>query len=116
LLPPGGGTVVQRYEEYGMFAIVEVGGKQYRVEEGREVVVDRLSAAEGETVELRSLLVAGADGVNFSPSGTGTVTARVVEHFRGPKIIISRFKPKRGWRKKTGFRSGLTRLEVQKIA
>jgi len=100
-----------------MFAIVEVGGKQYRVEEGREVVVDRLNLAEGSTLELRSLLV--ADGKKVSLSGNGgsaTVTARVVEHFRGPKIIISRFKPKRGWRKKTGFRSGLTRLEVQKIA
>jgi large subunit ribosomal protein L21 len=99
-----------------MFAIVEVGGKQYRVEEGREVVVDRLNAAEGATVELRTLLV--SDGGDLRLGGEGEqaqVTARVVEHFRGPKIIISRFKPKRGWRKKAGFRSGLTRLEVQKI-
>ncbi len=99
-----------------MFAIVEVGGKQYRVEEGREVVVDRLAAAEGATVELRALLV--ADGSNVRLAGEGKkakVTAKVVEHFRGPKIVISRFKPKRGWRKKTGFRSGLTRLEVKKI-
>jgi large subunit ribosomal protein L21 len=100
-----------------MFAIVEVGGKQYRVEEGREVVVDRLDAAEGATVELRSLLVADGAKVTLSGAGKETkVTARVVEHFRGPKVTISRFKPKRGWRKKTGFRSGLTRLEVQKIA
>ncbi|MFH0916914.1 MAG: 50S ribosomal protein L21 [bacterium] len=100
-----------------MFAIVEVGGKQYRVEEGREVVVDRLAAAEGATVQLRSLLVADGSEVTLAGGGKeATVTARVVEHFRGPKITISRFKPKRGWRKKTGFRSGLTRLEVQKIA
>jgi len=99
-----------------MFAIVVVGGKQYRVEEGRQVVVDRLDAAEGATVELRSLLVADGGDLRFAGSSEeATVTARVVEHFRGPKIIISRFKPKRGWRKKTGFRSGLTRLEVQKI-
>jgi len=98
-----------------MFAIVEIGGKQYRVEEGREVVVDRLSAAEGTTVEWPTLLV--ADGADVRMAGdTGVVTAKVVEHFRGPKITISRFKPKRGWRKKTGFRSVLTRLEVQKIA
>ncbi len=100
-----------------MFAIVEVGGKQYRVEEGREVVVDRLDAAEGATVELRPLLI--SDGTDLRLLGEGKkikVTAKVVEHFRGPKIIISRFKPKRGWRKKTGFRSALTRLEVKKIA
>ncbi len=100
-----------------MFAIVEVGGKQYRVEEGREVVVDRLKAAEGTTVELRPLLVADGEQIRFSgTSELAQVRARVVEHFRGPKIVISRFKPKRGWRKKTGFRSGLTRLEVEKIA
>jgi len=100
-----------------MFAIVEIGGKQYRVEEGREVVVDRLGAAEGTTLEFPSLLVADGSKVRLAGEGKqAKVTARVVEHFRGPKITISRFKPKRGWRKKTGFRSGLTRLEVQKIA
>ncbi len=100
-----------------MFAIVEVGGKQYRVEEGREVVVDRLDAAPGDVVELRSLLVSdGSDLRLAAQAKEAKVTAKVVEHFRGPKIVISRFKPKRGWRKKAGFRSGLTRLEVQKIA
>jgi large subunit ribosomal protein L21 len=100
-----------------MFAIVEVGGKQYRVEEGQEVVVDRLDAAEGATVELSSLLVADGADVRLAADGKkATVTATVVEHLRGPKITISRFKPKRGWRKKTGFRSALTKLEVQKIA
>ena len=100
-----------------MFAIVEVGGKQYRVEEGRQVVVDRLQAPEGETVELRSLLVADGTEIALAQGAKeATVTAQVVEHFRGPKITVSRFKPKRGWRKKTGFRSALTRLEVQKIA
>jgi len=99
-----------------MFAIVEVGGKQYRVEEGWEVVVDRLDAAEGATVELSPVLV--SDGGSLRMAGEGKkikVTAKVVEHFRGPKITISRFKPKRGWRKKAGFRAGLTRLEVKKI-
>lgn len=100
-----------------MFAIVEVGGKQYRAEEGRELVVDRLDAAEGATVELRALLVADGGDVRLpSESGESQVTARVVQHFRGPKITVSRFKPKRGWRKKSGFRSALTRLEVQRIA
>lgn len=100
-----------------MFAIVKVGGKQYRVEEGQEVVVDRLDADAGATVELPSLLVADAGDLRLAVDGKeATVTAVVVEHFRGPKITISRFKPKRGFRKKTGFRSALTKLEVQKIA
>lgn len=99
-----------------MFAIVKVGGKQYRVEEGKEIVVDRLSAAEGDTVEFSSILVSDGSEVRLTGDEQATVTARVVEHLRGPKITISRFKPKRGWRKKAGFRAALTRLEVQKIA
>ena len=99
-----------------MFAIVKVGGKQYRVEEGQQVVVDRVDAAEGATVELPSLLVADGTDVRLAAEGKdATVTAVVVEHLRGPKIRISRFKPKRGWRKKAGFRAALTKLEVQKI-
>lgn len=99
-----------------MFAIVEVGGKQYRVEEGRQIVVDRLDAAEGKTVELQPLLYS-EDGVVHLPGEDEEikVTARVVEHFRGPKISISKFKPKRGWRKRAGFRASLTRLVVEKI-
>ena len=100
-----------------MFAIVEIGGKQYRVEEGRKIVVDRLDVAEGKTVELRSLLVADGKKVHLASDGKKSkVTAQVVEHFRGPKITVSRFKPKRGWRKKAGFRAGLTSLEVKKIS
>jgi large subunit ribosomal protein L21 len=100
-----------------MFAIVKVGGKQYRVEEGQQVVVDRVDAAEGATVELPSLLVADGSDVSLAAEGKeAKVTAVVIEHLRGPKIRISRFKPKRGWRKKAGFRAALTKLEVQKIA
>lgn len=99
-----------------MFAIVEVGGKQYRVEEGRQIVVDRLDAAEGNTVELRPLLVSQDGALRLPGEGEQIkVTAQVVEHFRGPKINISKFKPKRGWRKRAGFRAALTRLEVKKI-
>jgi large subunit ribosomal protein L21 len=100
-----------------MFAIVKVGGKQYRVEEGQEVVVDRLHADAGATLEFPSMLVADGGDLRLAVDGkAATVTAVVVEHLRGPKIVISRFKPKRGFRKKTGFRSALTKLEVQKIA
>jgi large subunit ribosomal protein L21 len=99
-----------------MFAIVKVGGKQYRVQEGQQVLVDRLDAAEGATIELPSLLVADGADLRLAADGKDVkVTAVVVEHLRGPKIRISRFKPKRGFRKKAGFRSALTKLEVQKI-
>lgn len=99
-----------------MFAIVDIGGKQYRAEVGGELVVDRLAAAEGETVELRSILVSGDDGVSLPVAGESpTVTARVVEHLKGPKLIVFKFKPKRGFARKNGFRSSLTRIAVDKI-
>jgi len=100
-----------------MFAIVKVGGKQYRVEEGRQIVVDRMNVELGKTVELQPLLVSDGEELRL-PGGDKKikVTARVVEHFRGPKINISKFKPKRGWRKRSGFRAALTRLDITKIS
>jgi large subunit ribosomal protein L21 len=100
-----------------MFAIVDVGGKQYRAEVGSDLLVDRLDAAPGDTVELRPLLIQTEDQTAFvSDDNPGTVKAKVVEHLRGPKLIVFKFKPKRGYRRKTGFRSALTRLSVESIS
>lgn len=98
-----------------MFAIVDIGGKQYRAEVGRELVVDRLDAEEGATVELEAVLVSGDDGTKLSGESPGGVTATVVEHLKGPKLIVFKFKPKRGFKRKNGFRSALTRLSIEKI-
>ena len=97
-----------------MFAIVDIGGKQYRAEEGSQLVVDRLDAAEGSTVELKPVLINADDGLRLE-AGDTTVTATVVEHLRGPRLIVFKYKPKRGYRRKNGFRSALTRLAVEKI-
>jgi len=77
--------------------------------------VDRLDAAEGSTVELNAVLVKSGEElrINGEPS---KVTARVVEHLRGPKLVVFKFKPKRGFKRKTGFRSALTRLSVEQIS
>jgi large subunit ribosomal protein L21 len=99
-----------------MFAIVAVGGKQYRAEEGHDLVVDRLDAAEGETISLKPLLVSGEAGALFAGAESASVvTARVVEHMKGPRLVVFKFKPKRGFKRKNGFRSALTRLTVDKI-
>ena len=100
------------------YAIVRASGKQYRVEEGSTIDVDRLSAAEGERVELRDVLLL-ADGASVTV-GTPTVpdarvVAQVVSHGRGPKITVFRYRAKTRYRKKTGHRQGFTRLAIQRI-
>jgi large subunit ribosomal protein L21 len=96
------------------YAIISVGGKQYRVREGQRLLVDRLGTAEGKTFTPDVLLVGGNGKPDLSPKA-GLVTARVVGHVRGPKIRIGKYKPKSGYRRHTGFRSSLSQIEIESI-
>jgi large subunit ribosomal protein L21 len=103
-----------------MYAIVETGGKQYRVKPGDTLAVERLAGEPGETLDLdRVLLVAGNgdDAARVgSPGVAGAVVrAEVVEHIRGEKIIVFRYKSKVRYRRKTGHRQSLTRLRIMDI-
>jgi large subunit ribosomal protein L21 len=103
-----------------MYAIVETGGKQYRVKTGDTIAVERLSGEPGETLELgRVLLVAGnADGETRvgTPGVAGAIVrAEVVEHARGEKVIVFRYKSKVRYRRKTGHRQSLTRVRITDI-
>ncbi|HWF53333.1 MAG TPA: 50S ribosomal protein L21 [Solirubrobacteraceae bacterium] len=99
-----------------MYAIVKTGGKQYRVEPGRWLLVERLPAEVDAEVELRPLLVVdGEELIDGDALSEVTVTARVLAHERGPKLRIVKFKPKRGYRRRTGHRQELTRIEVTTI-
>ena len=100
-----------------MYAIVKVGGKQYRVEEGDSLLVDRLREDEGATVSLEPLLLSGDDPV-FKAEDLQKVKVEAVVrgHERGKKIRVFKFKPKRGYKKTMGHRSELTRLEISSIA
>jgi large subunit ribosomal protein L21 len=95
------------------YAIISLGGKQYRVREGERLLVDRLRADEGATVEPRVLLVGGDGTPDLAPSTT--VTARVVGHELGEKIRIGKYRRRTGYKKHTGFRSRLTRIEIESI-
>jgi large subunit ribosomal protein L21 len=102
-----------------MYAVVDNGGKQYRVEPGRTLVIDRLDAEAGATVTFdRVLLVGDDDGVTVgTPTVSGaSVRGTVLEHGRGPKIIVFRFRPKAHYRRRTGHRSELTRIRIDEIA
>ncbi|HEV2773651.1 MAG TPA: 50S ribosomal protein L21 [Thermoleophilaceae bacterium] len=99
-----------------MYAIVKVGGRQYRVEEGDSLLVDRMRAEEGAKVELKPVLfrddepVLDADGL-----AKVKVEAVVQGHERGKKIHVLKFKPKRGYKRRMGHRSELTRLQISEI-
>jgi large subunit ribosomal protein L21 len=95
------------------YAIISLGGKQYRVQEGERLLVDRLRVDEGATVEPRVLLVGGNGAPDLSPSTT--VTARVVGHELGKKIRIGKYRRRTGYKKHTGHRSKLTRIEIESI-
>lgn len=96
-----------------MYAIVESGGKQYKVEKGETLLVDRLSAKQGEKVELRAVMFRDSDVVT-DPAELGKVRVEgtVAEHLRGPKIRVFKYKPKKGYRRTAGHRSELTRVEI----
>src|SRR5437868_860407 len=95
------------------YAIITLGGKQYRVQEGERLLVDRLKADEGKTFNPKVLLIGGNGKTDLSPSTT--VTARVVSHELGEKIRIGKYKKRTGYRKHTGFRSSLTQIEIESI-
>ncbi|TET39411.1 MAG: 50S ribosomal protein L21 [Dehalococcoidia bacterium] len=101
-----------------MYAIVQTGGKQYKVSPGETIDVERLAAEEGSTIELdRVLLVADGERVTVgTPTVEGAkVIAEVLGEGKGEKIIVFKYKPKVHYRKKTGHRQIYTRLAIKEI-
>lgn len=96
------------------YAIISVGGKQYRVQEGEKLVVDRLKTEEGKTLNPMVLLFGDEKKTELSPKSV-TVTARVVGHVKGEKIRIGKYKKRTGYKRHTGFRASLTELQIEKI-
>lgn len=99
-----------------MYAVVETGGKQYKVEQGTSLLVDRLDANEGDKVVLRPVMFRDTDVV-AAPKELEKVKveAKVSEHLRGPKIKVFKYKAKKGYRRRAGHRSELTKLEVTSL-
>jgi large subunit ribosomal protein L21 len=100
-----------------MYAVVKVGGKQFRVEKGDSIVVDRLPEDEGAKVALEPLLFADGKKAVFEGSDLEKVKVEAVVqgHERGRKIHVLKFKPKKGYKRRAGHRSELTRLEIGDI-
>ncbi len=100
------------------YAIVESGGKQYRAVEGSTIEVDRMDAEVGQQVALGSVLLL-VDGDQISVGAPGVkgakISATVVEHVKGPKVVVFHYRPKKRIRTKTGHRQQYTRLQINSI-
>lgn len=96
-----------------MFAVLKVGGKQYRAGEDGELILDRLPGEVGDAVELPVAFV--ADGDDFDLTAR-TARVEILEHLKGEKIHIYKYKPKKNHRKKTGHRQARTRIKVLEVS
>ncbi|MBP3949634.1 50S ribosomal protein L21 [Bacillus suaedae] len=100
-----------------MYAIIETGGKQIKVQEGQEIYIEKLDAEAGETVSFDNVLFVGGDDVKVgAPFVEGaTVSAKVEKHGRQKKIIVWKMKAKKNYRRKQGHRQPYTKVVIEKI-
>jgi len=101
-----------------MYAVIETGGKQYRVQEGDVISVEKLGLAEGDSYSFDKVLLMSGDAglVAGSPYVDGAkVDATVIEEARGPKVVVYKYKSKKAYHKKNGHRQYYTKLKIEKI-
>ena len=100
-----------------MYAIIATGGKQYKVAEGDVIKVEKLDVEDGATVTFDQVLVVSNDGMKIgNPTVEGaTVTAKALKEGRSKKIIVYKYKPKKGYHKKQGHRQAYTKVQIEKI-
>jgi large subunit ribosomal protein L21 len=97
------------------YAIISLGGKQYRVQEGERLLVDRLPYTEAKTFHPDVLFLGGDGSAEVAPKGV-QVTAKVVKHVLGEKILVGKYKPKKGYKRHVGHRSRLSQVQIETIA
>ncbi len=105
-----------------MYAIVQIGGRQYRAIPGTRVVVDRLEVEPGDEVQLQDVRMVVAEAGDREPTAVGTptvdgvtVTATALGHLRGEKVLVFKYKPKKRYRRQRGFRAELTELRIDAV-
>jgi len=98
-----------------MYAIIKTGGKQYRVAPGDIVEVEKLEGEKGQAVEFPALAVAGEGGVRAGKDLSARVSGVILDNIRGPKIIVFKFKRKKQYKRLTGHRQSLTRVQINEI-
>lgn len=103
-----------------MYAVIETGGRQYRVEPGQVLLIEKLPVEEGSEVEFDRLLMVSGDTDGKCLVGTPYIegakaVGTVVRQERGPKILVFKYKPKSNYRRRQGHRQALTRVQVERI-
>ncbi|CAM3084391.1 50S ribosomal protein L21 [Paenibacillus sediminis] len=101
-----------------MYAIIETGGKQYKVQEGDVLYIEKLNAGDGESVTFDRVLAVSKDGalVAGTPLVSGaSVTAKVEKHGKGQKVVVYKYKPKKNYHVKQGHRQPYTKVTIEKI-
>lgn len=101
-----------------MYAIIKTGGKQYKVEQGDEIFVEKLDVNEGDSVDFTEILaISNEEGLQVGDSvSAAKVTASVVKNGKGPKVIIFKYKSKKDYRKKQGHRQPYTKVKIESIS
>lgn len=96
-----------------MHAIIETGGKQYKVKEGDEIFVEKLTAAEGDQISFKVIALLTGDGIDLESSAT--VSGKVERHGKGSKLVVFKYKPKKKYRRKQGHRQPYSKVVIGKI-
>ena len=101
-----------------MYAIVNIAGQQFKVQKDQQIIVHRLAAEEGKTLEFKEVVLGDNNGkIKIGDALKGaSVTAKVLGHVRGDKVIIFKKKRRKGYQKQTGHRQDLTRIQIESIA
>ncbi|MBN1111573.1 MAG: 50S ribosomal protein L21 [Bacteroidales bacterium] len=101
-----------------MYAIVEIAGKQFKVEKDQKVYVHRLEAEEGAQVEFNQIMLVDNDGtvkVGVPTVEGAKITAKVLSHLKGDKVIVFKKKRRKGYKKRNGHRQYLTQIQIEEI-
>jgi large subunit ribosomal protein L21 len=102
-----------------MYAIVNIAGQQFKVQKDQQVIVHRLAGEEGKTLEFKDIVLAENEGklkVGTQALKGASVTAKIIGHVRGDKVIIFKKKRRKGYQKQSGHRQDLTRIQIESIA
>ena len=101
-----------------MYAIVNIAGQQFKVQKDQQVIVHRLSGEEGKSLEFKEIVLTENDGklkIGASALKGASVTAKILGHIRGDKVIIFKKKRRKGYQKRCGHRQDLTRIQIESI-